>query len=346
LELIAPLTPLVFHVPVFPTDPRRPLQAPSPFRVEFDPPAGGRGYYRTPSLISVWATAPYLHNNSVGDYWVITDKGEKKRFPNNGTCIGNKGEDGKWVDYQIDVSVEGRLNMFQDGMDKLLNPAKRRRWVKRTSRESALLPDLAVSLQELAAGVARDALRHELSAWLKDNQVVPEQIEAALRTVEPALDRAFRAVLPDAVASARFAWAAAHLRARDHADRLFDLAFDEVKTTLPQKVNRRMPLDRLKLAVRGEFLGRLDRLDQQIRDASMLTVPQGTPINLYANLGPGKLAYALLAHVRYRDDPRALAEALLEMSTCPDFVEDSGHTFGENLSDQEKADLIEFMKTF
>src|SRR5262249_7748066 len=108
----------------------------------------------------------------------------------------------------------------------------------------------------------------------------------------------------------------------------------------------KLPLDRLKLSLRREFLGRLDQLDRQLREASLLKVPKGWPINLYTNLGPGKLPYALLAHVRYRDDPPALVQALLEMSTCPDLVEDRGHTYGESLSDQEKADLIEFVKTF
>ena len=31
-------------------------------------PAGGRGYTRPPSLISLWSTAPYLLNNSVGEF--------------------------------------------------------------------------------------------------------------------------------------------------------------------------------------------------------------------------------------------------------------------------------------
>src|SRR5262249_55523735 len=31
-------------------------------------PAGGRGYYRPASLAGLWATAPYLHNNSVGAF--------------------------------------------------------------------------------------------------------------------------------------------------------------------------------------------------------------------------------------------------------------------------------------
>ena len=31
-------------------------------------PAGGRGYTRPPSLISLWSTAPFLLNNSVGTF--------------------------------------------------------------------------------------------------------------------------------------------------------------------------------------------------------------------------------------------------------------------------------------
>jgi hypothetical protein len=38
--------------------------APMPYAM----PAGGRGYTRVPSLISVWSTAPYLLNNSVGTF--------------------------------------------------------------------------------------------------------------------------------------------------------------------------------------------------------------------------------------------------------------------------------------
>jgi hypothetical protein len=66
---------------------------------------------------------------------------------------------------------------------------------------------------------------------------------------------------------------------------------------------------------------------------------------LYANLGPGAVAHVTVAHVRYRDDPRGLAEALLQLSDCPDLVEDSGHEYGWHLSDAEKKDLIEFLKT-
>ena len=36
--------------------------------MRYQMPGGGRGYTRVPSLISVWATAPYLLNNSVGTF--------------------------------------------------------------------------------------------------------------------------------------------------------------------------------------------------------------------------------------------------------------------------------------
>ncbi len=47
-----------------------------------------------------------------------------------------------------------------------------------------------------------------------------------------------------------------------------------------------------------------------------------------------------------------LVEPLLELSKCPDFVVNRGHYFGTDqfaeepgLSDQQKRDLIEFLKT-
>ncbi len=60
----------------------------------FEAPAGGPGYYRVPTLISAWATAPFLHNNSLGNF-------------NN------------------DPSVKGRLEAYDDAIRKLLNPGKR-----------------------------------------------------------------------------------------------------------------------------------------------------------------------------------------------------------------------------
>jgi hypothetical protein len=62
----------------------------------YEAPGGGRGYYRVPTLISIWATAPLLHNNALGKF-------------NN------------------DPSVEGRLAAFDDAARKLFWPEKRLR---------------------------------------------------------------------------------------------------------------------------------------------------------------------------------------------------------------------------
>ena len=61
---------------------------------EYDLPAGGRGYTRVPSLISLWSTAPFLLNNSVGKF--------------------------NW-----NPSVESRMDSFNDAIEKMLWPEKR-----------------------------------------------------------------------------------------------------------------------------------------------------------------------------------------------------------------------------
>jgi hypothetical protein len=83
-----------------------------------------RSFYRTPTLVSIWATAPYLHNNSVGLY--------------NG-----------------DPSISGRMEAYYDGMKKLLWPEKRDgiRSVKVTTEDSKL-PDLFPVLREFMPELA------------------------------------------------------------------------------------------------------------------------------------------------------------------------------------------------
>ncbi|MCU1275701.1 MAG: Cytochrome c, mono- and diheme variant, partial [Bryobacterales bacterium] len=62
--------------------------------IDFKLEGGGRGYYRTPTLVSVWASAPYFHNNSLGTFIK-------------------------------DPSVAGRMAAYEDAMEKLLWPEKR-----------------------------------------------------------------------------------------------------------------------------------------------------------------------------------------------------------------------------
>ena len=61
---------------------------------QYQMPAGGRGYTRVPSLISVWSTTPLLLNNSVGHF-------------------------------EASPSVEARMRSFNDAIEQLLWPERR-----------------------------------------------------------------------------------------------------------------------------------------------------------------------------------------------------------------------------
>ncbi|MBD2495907.1 hypothetical protein [Nostoc sp. FACHB-280] len=170
--------------------------------INFQIPEGGLGYYRTPSLISIWATAPFLHNNTLGLY-------------------------------NEDPSVQGRITAYNDAMEKLLWPEKRENIISRTDRKSKL---------DLPPGDPNPRLR--------------------------------------------------------------------------------------------------------------LPVPKGMPVNLLANVNMREAITSLNLGNLFQDlRPEGgikgkLARVLLRANKSPDFIEDRGHTFGSDLSDEDKKALIEFVKTF
>ncbi|HVT56908.1 MAG TPA: hypothetical protein VHR45_00785 [Thermoanaerobaculia bacterium] len=106
---------------------------------QYPMPAGGRGYTRPASLISLWSTAPFLLNNSVGKF--------------------------NW-----EPSVEKRMDSFQDSIEKMLWPEKRDKdsllgdkvpgLIDRTTEASYLrvavgfLPDFAAELGPLVKELA------------------------------------------------------------------------------------------------------------------------------------------------------------------------------------------------
>ncbi|MGP0000222.1 MAG: hypothetical protein ACLPKW_21105 [Acetobacteraceae bacterium] len=65
---------------------------------QYKMPAGGRGYTRPPSLISLWSTAPFLLNNTVGQNA-----------------------------FEQDPSVDARMRVFQASIEQMLWPDKRER---------------------------------------------------------------------------------------------------------------------------------------------------------------------------------------------------------------------------
>jgi cytochrome c5 len=184
---------------------------------------GHLAFYRTPTLVSIWATAPYFHNNSLGLY--------------NG-----------------DPSVHGRMQAFQDGMEKMLWPERR---------------------------------------------LGPQSIKVT--TAETSLPEIFQ----------------------------------------------------------GLKLKGLNDMDLKI-----MSFPKGTPINLIMGMNPTLAPKLVEAYIKgvLKGEPRthykslvnrrreagmdAMLAKMLELSTVPDFIEDRGHIFGSELSDQQKNALIEYMKYF
>jgi len=85
-------------------------------------------------------------------------------------------------------------------------------------------------------------------------------------------------------------------------------------------------------------------------------IPAGTPVSLLASLNlMSKEAVPLLLRLRKElkseGDFARFVDPLFELSACPDYVVNRGHYFGTGLdgeralSDQQKKDLIEFLKT-
>lgn len=97
---------------------------------QFKMPGGGRGFTRPPSLISLWSTAPYLLNNSVGSF--------------------------EWS-----PSVDSRIKSFQNSIEQMLWPEKR-------DRDSVLgdkVPGLidrttTTSYLRVAAGYLPDSIKN------------------------------------------------------------------------------------------------------------------------------------------------------------------------------------------
>jgi hypothetical protein len=99
---------------------------------EYDMPGGGRGYTRPASLISLWSTAPYLLNNSVGGF--------------------------QWTG-----SVQDRMQAFEDGITQMLWPEKRagaRSYATRSGKEHPGVIDVTTerSYLKVSAGFLPDFL--------------------------------------------------------------------------------------------------------------------------------------------------------------------------------------------
>ncbi|MFO1434658.1 MAG: hypothetical protein U1F76_32010 [Candidatus Competibacteraceae bacterium] len=117
---------------------------------EYEMPAGGRGYTRPASLVSLWSTAPFLLNNSVGSFY--------------------------WTG-----SVQDRMKSFDDSIEQLLWPEKRRGDRKYMTASGKAVPGVidvttATSYLRVPTGYLPDFLQpligplHYKAPWLAGEQ--------------------------------------------------------------------------------------------------------------------------------------------------------------------------------
>jgi mono/diheme cytochrome c family protein len=317
------------------------------------PPGGGPGYYRPASLVSLWATAPYLHDNSLGLY-------------------------------NRDPSVKGRLATFTDGITKLLWNAKRvpdinhhdgdLRWdheelaqgdpgfiYRNPEVTSIIIP--AKFIRELFAGVIGDFWTSFLSLYLWLLLAVWFVVLTLLGMPRLA---GFAVLLLTLLAVA--------ILVITRFDKVYG-AFWLVPLALlgfalwiwfgkPHRIVGRFVFGILAALSLITGLELNAFVNGDLGPLSVGPIPAGTPVDLIMNINPeapqgllidagaSLLRGSFLVGARGLKDKEALQafekEAglpLLKASKCPDFWMDRGHWFGEALSDDEKHQLIAFLKT-
>jgi hypothetical protein len=103
----------------------------------------GRGYYRNISLLNVWVTAPFMHNNAIGPEMCGKPKNAENDFFRSRYVDTN----GKLLDPQpacvvFDPSVTGRFNVYRQSMYELLHPKER--GIKATLTDRDVIVDVGV----------------------------------------------------------------------------------------------------------------------------------------------------------------------------------------------------------
>ena len=302
----------------------------------FSMPAGGRGYTRPASLVSLWASAPFLLNNSVGHF-------------------------------EEEPTVAARMRSFDDGIHQMLWPERR----KRDAKFGKELPGLIDRVGEpaylsiplgylpgpiqstigfwswLAPGLFEDGIeRRDFKGETEagQNTITNVRVTAPLATFNagapvsgPAIAPGSRVVKFDAAANTLTLDRPAVSTGADESIRV-DVAEAGLKLG---PIPSGMPLNLLSgLELAPEHSGIMDQIKHYSSLASL-----GWSIRELAL----KSGDATERQKAFED----AAPELLSMDKCPDFVVNRGHYFGTaafpeepGLSDQDKEALIAFLKTF
>ncbi len=367
----------------------------------FQPEGHGRGYYRTPTLVSIWATAPLLNTNALGKY--IPDHQAARR-----------------------VSVLGRLEMFDDAVEKLLWKSKRSlapsgenglrdpgdaiwhgndpSWIYRTDQVTSFkidalqirgvvvrliehLPFLPRVLGKMAVFFVDQAwilplifaLIVGLLAWkwrrwaaylaiLTGVMVLLTLYISGLNYILPIWADLFGLVLIAAGVTS-IVGIKYPVKSRNLEGRESEPTSEGTKQTVLRRswasMAAPMALWVLCLVLFGGLTFANLKLSGQAGKLKVGPFPKGMPVSSFMSQDTDAPILRLVGTFRglFRcfgainsnpdlSDEEALElfnryamPGLLKISKCPDWELDKGHYFGEYLSDEEKIQLISFLKT-
>lgn len=346
--------PAVGPVPFFNPFSHAPLQDDCCNNDYYFPPPGGPGYYRPASLISLWATAPFLHNNTLGKF-------------------------------TRDPSVGGRLEAFDDAINRLFWREYREKQPTGISGDLRSEPAFAALakgdpgfiyrtteptnvefnhrfVRPLLVGILGEGRLGFLTLWLWVTLAVVFLVLAIF-----ARARHLGFVLTT------FAVLVSALLVIGKFDRIWwelwlvpaALVGAAVYFFLARGGKLLPALVFVALAAGSAWTGYVANgfAHGERGGVSLGPIPRGVPVSLIMNMNPeaplGKTLRAATALVRgiilakhetsdaarlkvFQDEA---GQALLEASKCPDFVLDRGHWFAEHLTDDEKRQLKAFLKT-
>lgn len=93
-----------------------------------EPHDGGRGYYRDISLLSLWAHAPFMHNNAIGPE-ICGQPAHRENYFYRNPYADQKGRQPLTTNapqcWTYDPGVDGRFKLYVASMQDLLHPAQR-----------------------------------------------------------------------------------------------------------------------------------------------------------------------------------------------------------------------------
>lgn len=296
-------------------------------------PDGGRGFIRPASLVSVWSTAPYLTNNSVG------------KFDLRGT-------------------VEGRMRSFEDSIQKLLNPELRAQNPKKgelavtyeTTFGDKLPGVIDVTTEDSYVKIPKGYLPNFVFRWLQNtfkdlSEPASNWSEQGyvMNDIGSDAGRAVASVEPPAETPKKN-WFARFIASVTGGDpESYD--GEEAAIYSPREMGEILRLGPIPAGVPVNLIS---NINMEAKKTDLIKAVTSL-IKAIHEVRKAKTADPALAPEKARDLFMSIAaEPLIKVSKCSDFVVNRGHYFGtqysqdksEALSAEDKAALIEYLKHF